>query len=89
MIEIQGAVKSFDNMMAHYIATDPKASFTVLSPEAPENYRPQDVDWVDPQKVDYDLPMTTSDAVALPMSYLQIKRSTPKSRCLRRTLFLF
>ena len=31
MIEIQGAVKSFDNMMAHYIATDPKASFTVLS----------------------------------------------------------
>eukprot|EP01046_Picozoa_sp_COSAG06_P068324 COSAG06_NODE_18120_length_903_cov_1.038557_2_plen_55_part_00 len=33
-IEIRGVVRSNDGMQAHYVASDPKASYTLINPKA-------------------------------------------------------
>mgnify|MGYP001229944111 CR=1 FL=1 len=81
-VELLGIAKSADNNQIHHVATDPKASFTIVRPNLPEDYSPACVEWVDPRKVDYNLLPPThlqekySSSVVknegLPLSYLQI-----------------
>ena len=54
-VELLGIAKSADNNQIHHVATDPKASFTIVRPNLPEDYSPACVEWVDPRKVDYNL----------------------------------
>ena len=46
--------KSSDGKQAQYWATDVKASYTLLAPDA-EDYNPASVEWVSGEKVDYNL----------------------------------
>jgi hypothetical protein len=77
-VQVLNVSKSADGMQALYHATDPKASYTLLSPDA-EDYNPASVEWVSGEKLDYNLVAPVSferkpgGCAGLPMSYLQIK----------------
>jgi hypothetical protein len=83
-IEIRGVVRSNDGLQAHYVASDPKASYTLINPKTDlTKYNPAMVEWVSPERTDYNLlppdhlkPNYTQSMVAnqgLPMSYLQVE----------------
>ena len=68
--------KSVDGKQAVYHASDPKAGYTLVSPDAGD-YNPTSVEWVSGEKVDYNLVAPESAEAprlhaGLPMSYLQI-----------------
>ena len=80
-VQVLAVTKSSDGNQANYWATDPKASYTLLSPDA-EDYNPASVEWVSGEKLDYNLVAPESFEKkpgfvklhgGLPMSYLQIK----------------
>ena len=81
-VELLGVVKSSDNQQIHHVASDPKASFTIVHPNIPNDYSPACVEWIDPSKIDYNLlppPHLASkykksivSNQGLPLSYLQI-----------------
>jgi len=82
-ITIKGVVRSNDGLQAHYVASDPKASYTLINPKTDfTKYNPAMVEWVSPERTDYNLlpPDHMAPAYAnsmvkhhgLPMSYLQI-----------------
>jgi|TARA_B110000211_G_scaffold220677_1_gene267537 hypothetical protein len=76
-VQVLNVSKSADGMQALYHATDPKASYTLLSPDA-EDYNPASVEWVSGANVDYNLVAPASferkpgGHGGLPMSYLAI-----------------
>ena len=79
--QVLAVSKSADGKQAQYWATDAKASYTLLSPDA-EDYNPASVEWVSGEKLDYNLVAPESFAcqpgfvklhAGLPMSYVQIK----------------
>eukprot|EP01045_Picozoa_sp_COSAG04_P019260 COSAG04_NODE_1855_length_5385_cov_4.796443_6_plen_152_part_00 len=79
--QVLGVSKSADGKQAQYWATDTKAGYTLVHPEA-EDYNPASVEWVSGDKVDYNLVAPESFEhrrgfaklhAGLPMSYLQIK----------------
>ena len=70
-IKVKGVVNSSDNNLAYIVSDDPRANYIILNPDAPEDYNPSCVEWVDPGKVDYGLCRAEGD-VALPQSFLQI-----------------
>ena len=82
-VKLQGVAKSSDNQQVHYVASDPKASYTLLNPDVPEDYSPACIDWVSADKVDYNLmPPSAVEGKyeassvknhGLPLSYLQIR----------------
>jgi hypothetical protein len=43
-VKLQGVAKSSDNQQVHYVASDPKASYTLLNPDVPEDYSPACID---------------------------------------------
>ena len=77
-VQVLAVSKSSDGNQANYWATDAKASYTLLSPDA-EDYNPASVEWVSGEKLDYNLVAPESferkpgGHGGLPMSYLQIK----------------
>ena len=80
-VQVLAVTKSSDGNQANYWSTDPKASYTLLSPDA-EDYNPASVEWVSGEKLDYNLVAPESFEKkpgfvklhgGLPMSYLQIK----------------
>ena len=70
-IKVKGVVNSSDNNLAYIVSDDPRANYSILNPDAPEDYNPSCVEWVEPFKVDYGLCRAEGD-VALPQSFLQI-----------------
>ena len=76
-IQVLSVSRSSDGKQAQYWSTDPKASYTLISPDA-EDYNPASVEWVSGEKVDYNLVAPESYEKkpgghgGLPMSYLQI-----------------
>ena len=82
VVEIKGVVKSEDNNQVLYEATDPKASYVLMNPEAAASYSPACIEWVSPDKVDYNvLPPDKMESKytesmvkhhGVPLSYLQI-----------------
>jgi hypothetical protein len=83
-IKIEAAVRSADNLQAHYIASDPKATFTVLNPSAPKDYNPQATEWVSGDLVDYNL-VKPGGGLELPMSYLSISSVEEGAEYFKRT----
>ncbi len=77
-VQVLAVSKSSDGNQANYWSSDPKASYTLLSPCA-EDYNPASVEWVSGAKLDYNLVAPESFAKkpgghgGLPMSYVQIK----------------
>ena len=54
--QVLAVSKSCDAKQANYLASDAKASYTLLSPDAaPEDYNPASVEWVSGDKLDYNL----------------------------------
>ena len=79
-VQVLAVSKSCDAKQANYWASDAKASYTLLSPEAvTADYNPASVEWVSGEKLDYNLVAPESferkpgGCAGLPMSYLQIK----------------
>ena len=79
-VQVLAVSKSCDAKQANYWASDAKASYTLLAPEAvTADYNPASVEWVSGEKLDYNLVAPESferkpgGCVGLPMSYLQIK----------------
>ena len=82
-VEITGVVKSADDQQVHYVASDDRASYSLLNPDATDDYSLACLEWVDPHHLDYNLmpPLELSEKyeectvkhVGVPMSYLQIK----------------
>ena len=82
VVEIRGVVKSEDNNQVLYEATDPKASYVLMNPETADSYSPACIEWVSPDKVDYNvLPPDKMESKytesmvkhhGVPLSYLQI-----------------
>ena len=76
-VQVLGVSKSSDGNQAQYWATDPKAGYTLVSPDA-EDYNPASVEWVSSECVDYNLVAPESfenkpgGFSGVPMSYLQI-----------------
>ena len=76
-VQVLGVSKSNDGKQAQYWATDPKAGYTLVSPNA-EDYNPAQVEWVSSDHVDYNLVAPESfetkpgGHAGLPISYLQI-----------------
>ena len=54
-ISIVGAAKSSDNNQVHYVATDPKASYTLTNSDVSEQYSPACIDWVSPDRVNFNV----------------------------------
>ena len=81
-VSIVGAAKSSDNNQVHYVATDPKASYTLTNSDVSEQYSPACIDWVSPDRVNFNVlpPEDQRDKYkdsmvkhhGLPLSYLQI-----------------
>ena len=77
-VQVLSVSKSSDGKQANYWSGDPKASYTLVSPEA-EDYNPASVEWVPGSRVDYNLVAPESfekkpgGMSGLPMSYLQIQ----------------
>ena len=77
-VQVLAVSKSCDAKQANYWASDAKASYTLLAPEAAD-YNPASVEWVSGEKLDYNLVAPESferkpgGCVGLPMSYLQIE----------------
>ena len=79
-VQVLAVSKSCDAKQANYWASDAKASYTLLAPEAvTADYNPASVEWVSGEKLDYNLVAPVSferkpgGCAVLPMSYLQIK----------------
>ena len=79
-VQVLAVSKSCDAKQANYWASDAKASYTLLAPEAAAaDYNPASVEWVSGEKLDYNLVAPESferkpgGCAGLPMSYLQIK----------------
>ena len=83
-IVCKGVVRSSDGAQAHYVASDPRASYTLISPSVDlKSYNPAHIDWVCPSKADYNLlpPEHLSEHYkdtcvgtrGLPLSFLQIE----------------
>jgi hypothetical protein len=76
-VQVLNVSKSSDGKQAQYWATDVKASYTLLAPDA-EDYNPASVEWVSGASVDYNLVAPESferkpgGHGGLPMSYLAI-----------------
>ena len=70
-IKVRGVVNSSDNNLAYIVSDDARANYSILNPEAPADYNPSVVEWVDPQKVDYNMCRAEGET-ALPQSFLQI-----------------
>eukprot|EP01047_Picozoa_sp_COSAG01_P017871 COSAG01_NODE_956_length_12480_cov_109.564090_10_plen_232_part_00 len=45
-VKVKGVVNSADNNQAHIVTDDLKTSYTILNPNAPEDYYPPCVEWV-------------------------------------------
>ena len=77
-VQVLAVSTSCDAKQANYWASDAKASYTLLAPEA-EDYNPASVEWVSGEKLDYNLVAPVSferkpgGCAGLPMSYLKIK----------------
>ena len=77
-VEVLSVSKSSDSKQVNYWSNDPKASYTLVSPDA-EDYNPKSVEWIPGNLVDYNLVAPESfehkpgGHSGLPMSYLQIK----------------
>lgn len=84
-VKLEGAVRSADKLQAHYIASDPKASYILLNPEAPKDYDPNAVEWVSGHRVDYNLTNPDKPEVMLPMSYMSIDSVEEGAEYFRRT----
>ena len=78
--QVLSVSRSSDGNQAQYWSSDPKASYTLISPDA-EDYNPASVEWVSGEKVDYNLvapesfehrPGFVKLHSGMPMSYLQI-----------------
>lgn len=55
-IGIRGVVRSNDGLQAHYVASDPKASYTLINPKADlAQYNPTMVECVSPERTNYNL----------------------------------
>eukprot|EP01047_Picozoa_sp_COSAG01_P036749 COSAG01_NODE_2882_length_6914_cov_40.714894_10_plen_155_part_00 len=82
-VTIKGVVNSRDNNQAHIVTDDVKTSYTMINPKAPEDYIPTSIEWVEPDKVDYNYLPDQSlqhkyknsqiQHKGLPMSFLQIQ----------------
>ena len=70
-IKVQGVVNSSDNNLAYIVSDDARANYSIQNPDAPEDYNPSVVEWVNPAKVDYGLCRAEGET-ALPQSFLQI-----------------
>ena len=71
-VEVKGVVNSSDNKQAHIVTDDPKSSYTIVNPEAGDDYNPAQVEWVDPCMVDYNYRSGDALPSGLPASFLQI-----------------
>ena len=77
-VHVLAVTKSNDGKQANYWASDAKANYTLLAPDAGD-YNPASVEWVPGAKCDYNLVAPESferkpgGCAGLPMSYLQIK----------------
>ena len=83
-VQIQGVAMSKDGLQAHYVASDPRASYTLVNAKVElEKYNPAFTEWVSGHKVDYNLmppeglEQHYSKSVVknqgLPMSFLQVQ----------------
>ena len=83
-VQIQGVAMSKDGLQAHYVASDPRASYTLVNAKVElEKYNPAFTEWVSGQKVDYNLmppeglQQHYSKSVVknqgLPMSFLEVQ----------------
>ena len=55
-IVVKGVVRSSDGCQAHYVASDPRASYTLIDPATSlQSYNPSCIDWVSPHHADYNL----------------------------------
>ena len=70
-IKVKGVVNSSDNNLAYIVSDDTRANYSIQNPDAPEDYNPSTVEWVEPDKVDYNMCQAEGE-VALPQSFLQI-----------------
>ena len=73
-----------DGCQAHYVASDPRASYTLIDPATSlQSYNPSCIDWVSPHHADYNLlppehlkehyKDTSVGSRGLPLSFLQVK----------------
>jgi len=83
-IVVKGVVRSSDGCQAHYVASDPRASYTLIDPATNlQSYNPSHIDWVSPHHADYNLlppehlknhySDTSVGVRGLPLSFLQVK----------------
>ena len=83
-IVVKGVVRSSDGCQAHYVASDPRASYTLIDPATSlQSYNPSCIDWVSPHHADYNLlppehlkehyKDTSVGSRGLPLSFLQVK----------------
>ena len=55
-VQIQGVAMSKDGLQAHYVASDPRASYTLVNAKVElGKYNPAFTEWVSGHKVDYNL----------------------------------
>lgn len=80
-VNVKGVVNSADNNQAYIVTDDIKSCYVIQNPNAPDDYFPSCVEWVDSNKIDYNyLPTdkhkkydnTLIKHHGLPLSYLQI-----------------
>ena len=83
-VKVTGVAMSSDGKQAIYVATDPKATYSLVSPSVDlQEYNPAFTEWVDPYRVDFNLmppaqlqqhyQKSTVSAKGLPMSFLQVQ----------------
>ena len=83
-VQIQGVAMSNDGLQAHYVASDPRASYTLINSKVElQKYNPAFTEWVSPHKVDFNLmppdglqqhyEKSVVKTQGLPMSFLQVQ----------------
>ena len=71
-VQVQGVAMSNDGLQAHYVASDPRASYTLINSKVElQKYNPAFTEWVSPHKVDFNL---------MPPDGLQQHYESPSSR---------
>ena len=83
-VQVQGVAMSNDGLQAHYVASDPRASYTLINSKVElQKYNPAFTEWVSPHKVDFNLlppdglqqhyEKSVVKTQGLPMSFLQVQ----------------
>ncbi|SVD91677.1 uncharacterized protein METZ01_LOCUS444531 [marine metagenome] len=83
-VQVQGVAMSNDGLQAHYVASDPRASYTLINSKVElQKYNPAFTEWVSPHKVDLNLmppdglqqhyEKSVVKTQGLPMSFLQVQ----------------